>query len=294
MDVQLKQIVEEEDPTRPVVRSSGEPDVPYVRTGTDAHAYFGWYRTYGSLADGEAVRARFPGNLRFVTEFGAQSFPNLESSLRFMPDPLDDAAINRLIERHGLQAEIMSAWYPWRQATSLAEVIEMSQNYQAELNRFYIDRLRYHKYRPTGGIIAFLFVDPYPAVLWSVIDYWRVPKRSYYALRDCFRPQYVFTLIEPRTFTIGEAIDLPIYAVNDAREPLVGAQLTISLYDPTDTELATVVRYLDLPADSLATEVDRLRLTPIRAGEYTIVLRLIGAGPEFTNRYRLTAEEKTP
>ncbi len=288
MDVQLKKIVEEEDPTRPVVRSSGEPDVPYVRTGTDAHAYFGWYRTYGTLADGEAVRARFPSNLRFVTEFGAQSFPNLESSLRFMPDPLDDDAIKRLVERHGLQAEIMSAWYPWRQAKSLAEVIELSQNYQAELNRFYIDRLRYHKYRPTGGIIAFLFVDPYPAVLWSVIDYWRVPKRSYYALRDCFRPQYVFTLIEPRTFTIGEAIDLPIYAVNDAREPLAGAQLTIRLCDPTDSELATVIRYLDLPADSLATEIDRLRLTPIRAGDYTIELRLSGAGPEFTNRYRLT------
>ncbi len=291
MDAELQQIVAREDPTRPVVRSSGEPDVPYLREGTDAHAYFGWYRTYGTLADGEAVRARFPRNLRFVTEFGAQSFPNLESSLRFMPDPLDDAAIARLVERHGLQAEIMSAWYPWRQASSLAEVIELSQQYQAELNRFYIDRLRYHKYRPTGGIIAFLFVDPYPAVLWSVVDYWRVPKRSYYALRDCFRPQYVFTLIEPRTFAIGEAIELPIYAVNDGREPLAGAQVTILLRGPSDSELATVVRYLDVPADSQAIEIDRLRLTPLHAGRYTIELRLIGAGEPFTNRYHLTVNE---
>ncbi|NTW97602.1 MAG: glycoside hydrolase, partial [Oscillochloris sp.] len=197
MDVQLKQVVEADDPTRPAIRSSGEPDVPYLRRGTDGHAYFGWYRTYGTLDDAEVMQRRFMGNLSFVTEFGAQSFPNLESSRRFVPEPLTDADIAHLCTRHGFQAEIMDNWIAWRQAGSLAEMVDLTQDYQIFINRYYIDRLRFYKYRPTGGIVPFIFLDPYPAILWSVVDYWRVPKRSYYAMRMAFSPQYAFCLFPP-------------------------------------------------------------------------------------------------
>jgi beta-mannosidase len=289
LDTQLAQVVEQHDPTRPVVRSSGELDIPYVRKGTDAHAYFGWYRNYGTLMDAEKMRQRFPANLAFVTEFGAQSFPNLESSRRFMPDPLDDAAIEQLVARHNLQADIMSNWVPWRAAGSLAEVIELTQEYQVLINRFYIDRLRFHKYRPTGGIVPFLFVDAHPAVTWSVIDYWRVPKRSYYALQQAFRPQYAFCLIEPRPHTVGEAVELPIYAVNDARRGFSDARLEICLRDPDGAVLAESRHRLELPADCTTFLVERLRLTPTRPGDYSLTLALSGVEHELRQRYTIEA-----
>jgi beta-mannosidase len=274
MDTQLKAEAERSDPSRPVIRSSGEMAVPHLHEGTDAHVYFGWYNTYGTLAMGEAMQQRFPANQRFVTEFGAQSFPNLESSLRFIPPQLDPATIAHLEARHGFQGEIMSHWIPWRDTTDLSEVIAMSQAYQSFINRYYIDRLRLVKYRPTGGIVPFLLVDPYPAVLWSVIDYWRVPKSSYYAMQTAFSPQYAFSVFSTERVPIGTPLELPIYAVNDARHPIRGARLRALLAAPDATPLAEVNHRIDLPADCETQTIDRLRFTPQRPGSYTLTISL--------------------
>jgi beta-mannosidase len=274
MDTQLKAEVERHDPTRPAVRSSGEMAVPRLREGTDAHVYFGWYNTYGTLAMGEVMQQRFPANQRFVTEFGAQSFPNLESSLRFMPEQLDAESIAHLEARHGFQGEIMSHWIPWREAPDLTRMIDISQEYQSFINRYYIDRLRLAKYHPTGGIVPFMFVDPFPAILWSVVDYWRVPKRSYYALQTAFSPQYAFTVFAPETYPIGTPIELPLYAVNDMRQPVRGARLSAMLADPAGTPIAEVQHRIDLPADCETQTIDRLRFTPTRPGAYTLTISL--------------------
>lgn len=287
MDTQLKEIVAADDPTRPAVRSSGEPDVPYLRKGTDGHAYFGWYRTYGTLDDAEVMQRRFPANMSFVTEFGAQSFPNLESSRRFVPEPLTEAAIGHLSARHGFQAEIMDNWLPWREAESLEALVELTQDYQIFINRYYIDRLRWYKYRPTGGIVPFLFVDPYPAILWSVVDYWRVPKRSYYAMRMAFSPQYAFCIFHPRAYAVGEAVELPLYAVNDDQHIAGGVRLRARLCAPDGATMAETSRTLDLPADCLPIEADRLRLIPTAPGRYALELTLTGVPHEVRQVYTI-------
>jgi beta-mannosidase len=274
LDTQLKQVAEKEDPQRPVVRSSGEFYVPFWRSGTDSHAYFGWYSSYGTLDDLERLRKRLPLNMRFVTEFGAQSFPNVESCLKFMPADIAEIDFDELAQRHSFQPDVMSKWLPWREAASLEELVEMTQDYQIFINRYYIDRLRYHKYRPTGGIVPFVFLDPYPAILWSIIDYWRVPKRSYYAMRMAFNPQYAFTLFVHRIYRIAEPIDLPIYIVNDAQYPVHHVHINARLFNPDGELIAEVTHVLSLDADCLAQEIDRLRLTPSTEGCYKLKIDL--------------------
>jgi beta-mannosidase len=285
LDAQLKHLAAHEDPQRPVVRSSGEFFVPYWKSGTDSHAYFGWYSSYGTLADAEKLREHLPRNLRFVTEFGAQSFPNVESCLKFMPANIDEIDFAHLAQRHSFQSEVMGKWIPWREAASLEELVEMTQDYQIFLNRYYIDRLRYHKYRPTGGIVPFIFLDPYPAVLWSIIDYWRVPKRSYYAMQMAFAPQYAFSLFMPRIYRLNEAIDLPLYVVNDAQHAVTDVHLATSLRNPSGSEIAQVQHTLTLEPDSLAQEIDRLRLTPTLRGSYTLHIELTGVEQETHQAY---------
>jgi beta-mannosidase len=285
LDTQLKHLAEHEDPQRPVVRSSGEFFVPYWKSGTDSHAYFGWYSSYGTLADAEKLREHLPRNLRFVTEFGAQSFPNVESCVKFMPANIDEIDFDHLAQRHSFQSEVMEKWIPWREAASLEELIEMTQDYQIFLNRYYIDRLRYHKYRPTGGIVPFVFLDPYPAILWSIIDYWRVPKRSYHAMRMGFSPQYAFSIFMPRIYRLNEAIDLPLYVVNDAQHAVSDVYLSTSLRNPAGSEIAQVQHTLTLEADCLAQEVDRLRLTPTLRGSYTLHIALTGVEQETHQAY---------
>lgn len=276
LDTQLKQAAESEDQHRPVIRSSGEVYIPQVRSGTDVHMYFGWYIPYGQLSQVERLRKYVPHNIRFVTEFGAQSFPNHESCLKFMPADIQAIDFDFLEERHRFQPGVMSHWLPWREAESLEALIEMTQEYQSKVNRFYIDRLRYHKYRPTGGIVPFMFCDSFPGILWSIVDYWRQPKRSYYAMQMAYSSQYAFSLIYPRTYKIAESIDLPIYAINDAQYPVRGLRLIARLHDPAGSEQGFVERLLALDADCLAQEVDCLRLTPQVPGLYTLEITLTG------------------
>jgi beta-mannosidase len=271
MDRQLKRVAEEEDRTRPVVRSSGEFAVPLLHVGTDTHFYNGWY--YPSLRLWEHFVKRLPENIRFVTEFGAQSFPNVESCVKFMPADIAKIDWKNLQRHHGFQPHMMGRWVNWRSATSLADLVRLTQDYQIAVNRFFIDRLRYYKYRPTGGIVPFMFHDSYPAVLWSVVDYWRVPKRSYDALRMAFSPQYIFTLIGQDRYQPGTPISLPIYVVNDAHRA-TPVSFSVRLTDPYGAELAHIVRDLTLPPDCMAMEIERLRLTPPMHGSYRLALTL--------------------
>jgi beta-mannosidase len=274
MDKQLQQIAREEDPTRPAVRSSNEYAVPLVRKGTDTHFYFGWYgEIYGSLRGFEAVARRFPDNIRFVTEFGAQSFPNAESSAKFMSADVEKIDWEHLVARHHFQPKMLDMWTDWRSARSLEQLADISQNYQSQVNRFYIDRLRFHKYRPTGGVVPFMFMDSNPAIQWSVVDYWRVPKRSYAAMRLAFSPQYIFTLLDKDEYAAGAQIGVPIYVVNDQHRA-VSCRLEASLRDPDGAEVAEVERAITLPPDCMAMEIDRLRLTPPRPGTYRLALAL--------------------
>jgi beta-mannosidase len=163
----------------------------------------------------------------------------------------------------------------------------MTQDYQIFINRFYIDRLRYRKYRPTGGIVAFMFLDSYPAVSWSVVDYWRIPKRSYAALRMAYNPQYAFAIFEPHIYRMAEPVELPVYVVNDAQYLVPEAHLTVRLTNPEGIEIAAVEHVLTLEADCLAWEVDRLRLTPTMQGQYKLSLGLVGVEPETHQVYHV-------
>jgi len=283
MDRKLKRRVEELDDTRFAVRSSGEWVVPLLRKGTDSHLYYGWYRDQqpGSKLE------RSTRDLRFVTEFGAQSFPNYESSIKFMSPEVSRIDWKRLEERHSLQREIMDRWLNLGSFSSLKELVEASQEYQIAINRQYIDHLRYRKYRPTGGILAFSFHDPNPAVQWSIIDYWRVPKRSYYHMQRAFHPQYVFTLLENDHYRVGEEIAVPIYIVNDSQESYDQVAINAEVFNAEGQVTTRASFESQLGADSQAELVRLLHLRFGEPGERRLLLRLEYEDQVFENEYQL-------
>jgi len=283
MDRKLKRRVEELDDTRFVVRSSGEWAVPLLRKGTDSHLYYGWYR---DQEPGKKLER--PGRwLRFVGEFGAQSFPNYESSVKFMSPELSHMDWKRLEERHSLQREIMDRWLKLGSFTELKELIEASQDYQIAINRQYIDHLRYHKYRPTGGILAFSFHDPNPAIQWSIVDHWRVPKRSYHHMQRAFHPQYVFTLPEKEHHRVGEEIAVPIYVVNDSQDSYDEVAISAEVFNAEGQRTTRASFSSSLDADSQAELVRLLHLRFEEPGERRLVLKLEYEDEVFENEYQL-------
>lgn len=286
LDRRLARIARRLDTTRPVISNSGEYALPFWHHGNDTHFYFGWYIIYGRLQGFDFLPFRFPKNLRFVTEFGAQSFPNRESSLRFMPDSIRHIDWKFLQRRYGFQSNVMAHWVDYEQNRTLDGLIDQTQRYQSEINRYYIDRLRLRKYRPTGGIVPFMFVEPNPGILWSVVDYWRRPKRSYWALRDAFRPHYVFTLIGKARYTIGENIELPVYGVNDEQRQ-VPFRVHADVLGPHGDVIAEQLVNGEWDPDCPAAELARLRFRPAERGDYQVRLELEAAGKRFVNRYRV-------
>jgi beta-mannosidase len=283
LDSKLKQRVEELDDSRFVVRSSGEWRVPLLRKGTDSHIYYGWYRGQDPVEKLEGLAKR----LQFVTEFGAQSFPNYESSIRFMAKELGDIDWGRLEARHSLQRKIMDRWLDLDSFEDLEELIEASQEHQIAVNRAYIDRLRYQKYRPVGGVLAFSFHDPNPAVQWSVLDYWRVPKRSYYHLKRAFHPQYVFTLLKAHEFAVGQEIAVPIYVVNDSPQAYEEVGIGVEVLGGEGARTTHAEFTCALPADSEAELVRLLHFRFKEPGERKLRLRLEYGQELFENEYPL-------
>lgn len=263
LDEALWHAVAAADPTRPIVKDSvlahpGDPPA-YFRTLEDLDRFTrrhfsvlwnGWY--WGALDDVEVYRPYF------VTECGTQSLPGIET-LREMLSPGElwppDYEAWR---RRGFQPNIYRRWFP-QEAPSLEAMVAESQEYQARFYRRIIESLRRRKYQPTSGVLQFHFVDAWPAITWSILDYKRRPKAAFAAVRAAFAPVLLtFTLepvgtqgpgtgaADPPVGTQGPATEpadpssagppafiLAAWVVNDTADPVAAALLSVTATDAT-------------------------------------------------------------
>jgi beta-mannosidase len=143
-----------------------------------------------------------------------------------------------------------------------------------------------------GGVLAFSFHDPNPAVQWSVIDYWRVPKRSYYHMQRAFHPEYVFTLLERGEFAVGEEIAVPIYVVNDSPQAYDEVSVTAEIMDGEGRRTTSASFSTTLPADSEAQLVRLLHLRFREPGERRLLLTLGYGDQVLENDYPLVINSR--
>ena len=277
LDERLRETVKALDSSRFAIRSSGEPS--FIKEPGDTHFYFGWYRVMGPKRNLERIARFKPKNLRFVTEFGAQSFPNLESCEKFMDPDIRKIDWTHLAQRHSLQKDLMDHWVGLRRP-SLSDLIEASQEYQVRINQYYIDRIRLLKYEPGGGVVPFMFNDPNPAILWSVVDYWGMPKASYFAMQKAFAPQYAFALFDKDRYSPGDIVTLPVYAINDKKESFENVAIDYSLTGPEGEVVMQRGFTLFLPQDCKAIQVAQVQQALNKPGNYTLTLRM--GHPKFT------------
>jgi beta-mannosidase len=210
MDLDSAARVDMLDPTRPAISASGI---------YDQHLYHGWYT--GHWFDNRNLHPSFP------TEFGVQALPNLDSPFWATVNTTWPVDVEDITWAHSGYSSIFwvspGVGAP-AQYDTLAGYIEESQAYQAFYIRYVIDQWRRQKFSPTGGYIHFLFTDGWPAITWSVLDYYRLPKAGYTALAEASRPVRVcFDLDEgyrvERAFHLayseGGTLKLGLWLVND-------------------------------------------------------------------------------
>jgi beta-mannosidase len=265
------------DPTRPAIAASGE---------TDQHLYHGWYT--GAWTDNRDLHPAFP------TEFGVQALPNRDSPVwatvnTNWPVEADDPSWAHA----GFQSIFWASpgvGLP-AQYASLAEYVAESQRYQAFYIRYTIDQWRRQKFNPVGGYIHFLFTDGWPAITWSVLDYYRLPKAGYQALAEASRPVRLCLdldpqggLTVPRGFHLAwpEAgqLNLGLYLVNDDYRLSGPVSVQWRIQPRPGSGLRGLLRRwagrlpagqvtVDLPpADAGASLVQTIQLPAPRAGAY--------------------------
>ncbi|KAK4449578.1 hypothetical protein QBC34DRAFT_350709 [Podospora aff. communis PSN243] len=145
---------------------------------------------------------------RFVSEFGMQSLPHLSTVYKFVTSPSDHHPSSPPLESHNKAVDHVRrlATYMsenFRVPASLGAYIHISQVMQADAVTWaYKSWRRQWKDRKCGGVLIWQLNDTWPCTSWSVVDYYRVKKPAWYAIRRVMAPLTVGITREVHSWTV--------------------------------------------------------------------------------------------
>ena len=210
------------------------------------HVYPGWYYGHYHMYVG------IPG-CPLPTEFGAQALPNLDS-MKKMFKRKDLWPPNwRKWAFHDFQYEETFHVAKVKMGRSIGEFIKNSQEYQAKLLKFAIENYRKRKYTGITGIFQFMFIDPWPAITWSVVDYFRRPKMGYFMLQKIYSPVYMILTPHRDEFSQGSGFFGDFTILNDLHRWFRKAKYRWWVETPSGEIFLERKGTIDIPPDSVKT-----------------------------------------
>lgn len=212
LDPLLEKAIYSEDTTRIVRRASNYEE----------HAYDGWY--WGKK---EHYAAAPMGPL--VTEFGAQALPNLSSLKKIVGDKNLFPPDWNVWEYHNFQIDQTFNIAKVEIGNSIDSFIENSQTYQAEVLKTAIDFYRRKRFNGINGIFQFMFIDCWPSISWSVIDFYCEKKCGFDMLKNCYQPVYVSINVRQDRYFAGSKFLLDLFLINDLFKTFNDCRLDFSI-----------------------------------------------------------------
>jgi beta-mannosidase len=227
-----------------VVRSidSSRVFLPASPAKGDNHNWFVWHG-FGNI---EEYRN---DTCQFASEFGLQAVPAVESLKKFLTKeglwpPTDEwkyhSAEMEKIERYVGSQERFS---------QLKDFVEASQKMQAYALQTAIEHYRRRKYECSGAMF-WQFNEPWPAICWSVIDYYRNPKLAYHKLKEIYHPVLASFVFDPRPYSAGETVPFEVWLINDLNRPLENCMLDVHMESEGQKLMKLAFALGTIPADS--------------------------------------------
>ncbi len=210
LDRYLSSAVHEEDNTR-IIR---------IASNYEEHAYEGWY--WGK-ADNYIATPMGP----LVTEFGAQAVPGYKSLKRILSIEDIKRPNWEKWEYHNFQYEQTFNVAGVSIGKDVKEFIDLSQNYQAELIEKAVNYYRRKKWNGVTGIFQFMFIDSWESISWSVIDYFGVKKKGFFALQRVFKSVYISIGLKKKRYQVGADLFLELWIINDLQKQFNKAKIKI-------------------------------------------------------------------
>ncbi|MDQ6689709.1 MAG: hypothetical protein M3Z18_04290 [Gemmatimonadota bacterium] len=214
----------------------------------DGHPYPGWYS--GKVGD----FVKLPRET-FITEYGAQALPASETLRAMLPasemSNKDDGRWEQWMF-HDFQPLQTFDIAHVRRGLGLEDFIEDSQRYQTQLTRFATEVFRRAKWKGSTGVYQFMFVDDWPSITWSVVDYFRRAKPGYAALTSSMQP-----LLPSIEYQIDDRDKpLALHIVNDLFTAFPKAALKWRIVGLDGKSGPVGLRILDIPADTAFKALD--------------------------------------
>jgi beta-mannosidase len=225
----LPRVVAEEDPGRfytPSSPSANEPGVPPNKLGWGDNHYWGVWHAEAPYTDYATHTSRF------MSEYGFQSFPTLDSVARYAsPDQWRiDSPVMLSHQRHPRGNQLVKTYMDrdFRVPKDFASFLYMSQVLQATVIQYGAEAHRRH-WPYNAGSLYWQLDDCWPVASWSGIDYFGRWKALHYAARRFFAP----VLVSP----VEDNGAVRAFVVNDRRAD-VHAHLSARLVDFDGQELS--------------------------------------------------------
>lgn len=226
----IPRIVEEEDPMTFYWPSSPSSGGNYENSNAenvgDVHYWGVWH---GS----EPFTAYRKHHYRFLSEFGFQSFPALQTVRRFTA-PDDRNIYSRVMEMHqrntaanGKISSYLAQTYLYPK--NFDELLYCSQLLQADAIRYGVEHFR--RFRGTCmGTVVWQLNDIWPVASWASVDYYGNWKALQYAEKRMFAPvllsceEHGEVDQKPYVNTLPQPVDISadLHVANETAEPVTG------------------------------------------------------------------------
>jgi beta-mannosidase len=233
----LQQVVAREDPTRPFL--------PASPGNGDSHNWQVWHEFQPPAAYRE-------DNAGFASEFGLQAPPDVEALRRFIP-PEDLWPPGPSWTFHGAGLEKLRRYgrpFLTGQDNTLEAFVQASQRAQVHGLQIAVEHYRRRKARGCGGVLIWQLNEPWPAVSWALLDFFRQPKPAYETVRRLLDPLLVSVDYAPKRLRGGDDLSADVWIVNDRSEALPGCRVEVVLWEAIGQPAVQFARTVDVVANS--------------------------------------------
>lgn len=231
-----------------------DPSRPFHRTDP----WGGSEHYYGVYHEGLPVEAYLDYLPTVFGEYGLSSQCDISSMRRFLDPALLEQwppPAHGAIVQHQAQFSLFDLFKQARYAAygpiqDWATFSEYSQLAQGDALRFASERMRAHSGTKTSAYWFYKVGEAFPGASWAVVDYYGVPKLSYYRALQFSAPRAAYAVYDRTEWSPGEIFRAGIHVSNDSPAALRGARLAVRLHDARLRVIASRDQLVDLDADA--------------------------------------------
>lgn len=132
---------------------------------------------------------------------------------------------------------------------SLEEFVDATQIAQGEIFKYALETIRRKKPHISGVSICH-FITNRPLIKWEIVDYYGIPKKSYYYVQKAFQPLLPSLNYKKRRFLPGELFKAEVWVINDLYKEYNNIECKVEMFDESNNLLGLKLENINIEENS--------------------------------------------